>query len=224
MQINKKVLFLGKNNDAYTLKALNHLKLIFTNVEFFLGDWGDPLPVGAYRWEGEILISYKSRWIVPKNVLDKAKELAINFHPASPHYPGIGCINFALYENAKEYGSTCHHMNPKVDTGDIIKVIRFPIYPSDNVETLLTRTYDHQLILFYEITSYLYLGKSLPKSNEEWSREPFTRKDFDKINSIGIDMDKIEIKKRIRATQYKNFRPELSSKKSKFKPNDEDKA
>ena len=224
MRITKKVLFLGKNNDAHTLKALNHLKLIFTNVEFYLGDWGDPLPVGASCWEGEILISYKSRWIDPKNLLDKAKELAINFHPASPHYPGIGCINFALYENAKEYGSTCHHMNPKVDTGDIIKVNRFPIYPSDNVETLLTRTYDHQLILFYEITTYLYRGESLPKSNEEWSREPFTRKDFDKINSIQIDMDRSEIKKRIRATQYKNFRPKFSSKNSKFKLNREDKA
>ena len=224
MQITKKVLFLGKNNDPYTLKALNHLKLLFTDVEFYLGDWGDPLPAGVSCWEGEILISYKARWIIPKKVLDKAKDLAINFHPASPHYPGIGCINFALYENAKEYGSTCHHMNPKVDTGEIIKVIRFPIYPSDNVQTLLTRTYDHQLILFYEITNYLYRGKSLPKNNEEWTREPFTRKDFDKLNNIQINMDKSEIKKRIRATKYKNFRPKLSSKNSNFKPNEEDKA
>ena len=157
MQINKKVLFIGKNNDKYTLKALNHLKLIFTHVEIYLGDWGDPFPAGALYWAGEILISYNSRWIVPKKLLDKAKELAINFHPASPDYPGIGCINFALYENAKEYGSTCHHMNSKVDSGNIIKVVRFPIYPSDNVETLLTRTYDHQLTLFYEITNYLYI-------------------------------------------------------------------
>ena len=167
MQITKKVLFLGKNNDTYTLKALNHLKLLFTDVEFYLGDWGDPLPADTSFWEGQILISYKSRWIVPKNLLDKAKEVSINFHPASPDYPGIGCVNFALYENAKEYGSTCHHMNPKVDTGDIIKVVKFPIYPSDNVETLLKRTYEHQLILFYEMIDYLYSGKKLPKSNEK---------------------------------------------------------
>ena len=58
-------------------------------------------------------------------------------------------------------------MNPKVDTGDIIKVVKFPIYPSDNVETLLKRTYEHQLILFYEMIDYLYSGKKLPKSNEK---------------------------------------------------------
>ncbi len=32
-------------------------------------------------------------------------------------------------------------MNPKVDSGDIIKVLKFPVYPLDNVETLLKRTY-----------------------------------------------------------------------------------
>ena len=77
-------------------------------------------------------------------------------------------------------------MNPKVDSGDIIKVLKFPIYPSDNVETLLTRTYEHQLILFYEIINYLQKGKTLPKSNEKWSREPYSRKDFDELNNIQL--------------------------------------
>ena len=221
MKITKKVLFLGKNNDTFTLKALNHLRLIFTEVKDYLGDWGDKLPAEASCWEGEILISYKSRWIIPKNLLDKAKEVAINFHPASPDYPGIGCINFALYDNANEYGATCHHMNPKVDSGDIIKVLKFPIYPSDNVETLLTRTYEHQLILFYEIINYLHKGKTLPKSNEKWSREPYSRKDFDELNNIQIDMDSSEIKKRIRATQYKDFRPTLSFKNFNFELNED---
>ena len=221
MQITKKILFLGKNNDTYTLKALNHLQLLFTDVEFYLGDWGDQLPKDTSFWEGQIIISYKSRWIIPKNLLDKAKEVAINFHPASPDYPGIGCVNFALYENAKEYGSPCHHMNPKVDTGDIIKVLKFPIYPSDNVETLLTRTYEHQLILFYEMIDYLYSGKNLPKSNEKWPREPLSRKDFDELNKIQIDMDSSEIKKRIRATLYKKFRPKLYFNNFNFELNED---
>tara|TARA_Y100001968_G_scaffold322991_1_gene359979 strand:- start:861 stop:1535 length:675 start_codon:yes stop_codon:yes gene_type:complete len=212
----KSILFLGKKNDPYTLKALKHLRLIFTDVTSYLGEWGDKLPEEASSWEGEILISYKSRWILPKYLLDKSKEVAINFHPASPDYPGIGCINFALYENAKEYGSTCHHMNPKVDTGDIIKVVKFPIYPYDNIETLLTRTYDYQLCLFYEISSYLYSGKTLPRSNEKWLREPISRKDFNELNTIRVDMTSREIKKRIRATLFKSYRPKLSFKGFNF--------
>ena len=85
-----------------------------------------------------------------------------------------------------------------------------PVYPNDNVETLLTRTYDHQLCLFYEITHYLYTGKLLPKSDEEWTRAPIQRNDFNELTKIQIDMDKNEINKRIRATMFKDFRPELS--------------
>ncbi|ABX09182.1 formyltransferase family protein [Prochlorococcus marinus] len=208
--ISKKVLFLGKKNDPYTLKALNHLRLLFSDVYSCLGEWGDKFPEEASWWDGDIIISYKSRWIVPKYLLEKSKEVAINFHPASPDFPGIGCINFALYEDAKEYGATCHHMVQKVDSGDIIQVSRFPVYPNDNVETLLTRTYDHQLCLFYEITHYLYTGKLLPKSDEEWTRAPIQRNDFNELTKIQIDMDKNEINKRIRATMFKDFRPELS--------------
>ena len=223
MKKTKKILFLGKNNDSYTLKALNHLRMVFTDVDFYLGDWGDPFPENASSWEGEIIISYQSRWIIPKYLLDKSKELSINFHPAPPNYPGCGCVNFALYENAKEYGSTCHHMNLKVDSGEIIKVVKFPIYPSDNVETLLTRTYDHQLCLFYEIINDLYYGKNLPISDEKWSREPILRKDLNKLSNIEIDMDSSEIKKRIRATLYKNFRPRLTFKNFDFELKDYDK-
>jgi methionyl-tRNA formyltransferase len=71
--------------------------------------------------------------------LDRAKHAAFNFHPGSPDYPGIGCLNFELYEEAREYGVTCHHMVPKVDTGGIIAVKHFAIFDSDCVASLLAR-------------------------------------------------------------------------------------
>ncbi len=92
-----------------------------------------PWPLGrstareARSWQGDYIISYLSRWVVPAELLERARRAAVNFHPASPDYPGIGCNNFALYENAAEYGVTCHHMAPRVDSGEIIAVRRFPV-------------------------------------------------------------------------------------------------
>ncbi len=208
--IKKKILFLGKRNDTYTLKALKYLRSLFNDVNSFLGDWGENFPEQASKWKGDIIISYLSRWIVPEHLLVNSKEVAINFHPASPDYPGIGCINFALYEDAKKFGATCHHLSNEVDKGSIIKVSRFDVYPFDNVETLLTRTYEHQLHLFYEIINYIYNGISLPKSDEMWTRDPTSRKDLNELCQITLDMDIKEIKKRIRATLFKNYRPKLS--------------
>jgi methionyl-tRNA formyltransferase len=203
------VLFLGKKEDEHVEKALKFCQLNFTDVTAYLGKWGDPLPENIGRWEGEYIISYLSRWVVPEYLLKKAKIASINFHPASPNYPGFGCINFALYEEAKEYGVTCHHMASRVDTGAIIAVKRFPVFPTDNVATLLSRTYDYQLVLFYEIMSIIIEGKELPVSEERWTRRPFSRKELNELGRITPDMTKEEIAKRIRATTFGMWKPTI---------------
>jgi methionyl-tRNA formyltransferase len=201
------VLFLGKKRDEHTEKALQFCQQNFNDVTARLGKWGGPLPEDARWWEGDYIFSYLSRWVVPEYLLEKAKVAAINFHPASPDYPGIGCSNFALYEDTKECGVTCHHMASRVDTGSIIAVRRFPVFSTDNVASLLSRTYDHQLVLFYEIVGFILEGKELPVSEERWTRKSFSRKEFNELGRITPDMSKEEIKKRIRATTFDVWKP-----------------
>jgi methionyl-tRNA formyltransferase len=157
---------------------------------------------------------------VPDALLKRARIAAINFHPASPEYPGIGCNNFALYEDAKEYGVTCHHMAPKVDTGRIIAVRRFPVYPEDDVDALLKRTYENQIALFLEIAQLMSDGKNLPVSPETWSRPPFTRQQFNELFRITPDMPKDEIARRVRAVSYGPYQPyvELEGFRFEYKP------
>jgi methionyl-tRNA formyltransferase len=204
-----KILFLGKANDPYCARALAFCRQNFVEVTDALGNWRDPLPDHVGFWEGDYIISYLSRWVVPDFVLARARVAAINLHPASPEYPGIGCNNFALYENASEYGVTCHHMAKTVDTGSIIAVKRFPVFAADDVASLLTRTYEFQLVLFYEIASLLIQGRPLPESTERWSRKPFTRKQFDDLCRITPDMTQEEVAARVRATTYDAWKPRV---------------
>ena len=204
------------DDDAIT-RALRHCEANFKSVQIARGDWGDPLPPEIQGFEGDILISYMSRWIIPDYVLNNVKIAALNFHPAPPTYPGIGCTNFALYENATEFGATCHHMNPMVDTGEIVRVDKFPIYESDTVESLTARCYDTMLVQFYCVVDLLIAGKPLPKSNENWTRKPFTRKDLDKLTLITPDMSPEEIDKRIRATTFQMWKPEIKIGEYRFK-------
>jgi methionyl-tRNA formyltransferase len=214
------LLFLGKDDDPDCARALEYCRVHFSHVTFCLGKWGDPLSEDIRKWEGDYIISYLSRWIVPQELLDQARIAAINFHPASPEYPGIGCNNFALYEDAKEYGVTCHHMAGRVDTGRIIKVRRFPVYPSDGVEEILKRTYENQIALFFEIAQLMAEGGELPASAETWTRPPFSRKQFDELFRITADMSQQEIARRVRAVSYKNWQPyiELGGFKFEYKP------
>ena len=205
-----KLLFLGKDNDEHCLKALEFCQAHFSNVAYFLGDWGDEFPKEAEDWTGDYLISFLSRWIVPVEVLNNTITAAINFHPAPPEYPGKYCTNFALYEQVDKYGVTCHHMAERVDSGKIIAVKRFTIGPEETVASLIAKAYDCQLELFFEIMTVLRNDEKLPVPSEQWGQSQFTPKDFDELNQITPDMAKPEIERRIRATSYKNYQPKLS--------------
>ena len=215
------ILFLGKAEDPDCARALAFCQEHFTDVTHALGTWGAPLPETAQKWMGDYIISYLSRWVVPEYLLKQARKASFNFHPASPEYPGIGCNNFALYEDAKEYGVTCHHMVSKVDTGAIIAVKRFPIYPQDGVAELLKRTYVHQIELFLEILGLLANEAELPKSDETWTRAPFTRTQFNELFVIRPEMSKDEIARRVRAISYKHWQPytEIEGYKFEYTPN-----
>jgi len=211
-----KILFLGKKDDNHTLRALEFLRLYFLDVTSCLGRWGNPLPDEAKDWKGDIIISYLSRWVVPEFVIANAGIAAINFHPGPPEYPGIGCNNFALYNSEKEYGVTCHHMSKDVDTGKIIAVKRFAVMPKDNVESLLSRTYDYQLCLFYEEIFKFITSGHFSMSEETWGRLPYTRKEFNELFEIAVDMNEEEIARRVRAVSFKQFQPYLAIQGYRF--------
>jgi methionyl-tRNA formyltransferase len=200
------VLFLGKAGDTRTAQALDFCRRQFAVVAAYLGSWGDAPPQEAGFWAGDLIISYLSRWIVPAEQLTHAK-VAINFHPGPPEYPGYGCNNFAIYEGAQEYGVTCHHMAPRVDTGAIIDVVRFPVATTDNAGTLLIKAYDAQLELFYRIAALIARGEPLPVSGERWTRKPFTRSQFGDLGRLTPDMTEQEISRRRRALDVSALKP-----------------
>jgi methionyl-tRNA formyltransferase len=204
--MNTSVLLLTKKNDFYIKEIIKIINENFSMNLVCQGDWGDPLPAEVLSWEGDYIISYLSRWVLSKKILDKARIAAINFHPASPAYPGIGCYNFALYDSALEYGVTCHHMEEKPDTGSIIAVTKFPIVKDDTVESLINKTYKLQFELFKQIMTLIVTNKELPISNGKWFREPYTRKDLEQLSIITQDMPEVEVERRIRAVSYKDWK------------------
>jgi len=210
------ILFLGKADDPYCERARDFCLERSSRVTACLGTWSDPLPAAARDWQGDYIISYLSRWVVPPSLLARTRRHAINFHPASPEYPGIGCTNFALYEGASEFGVTCHHMVARVDTGPIIAVSRFPVHGTDTVASLLDRTYQHQFALFLTIAAQVMTGQPLPRSAEQWTRPPLTRKQFNELFRITPDMDEAEIARRVRAVSFGQWQPYVDIRGHRF--------
>lgn len=198
------IILLAKT-EAFSRQAKTVAEILFGDrVEVHLGAVGDPLPESVAAASPAFLISFLSPWIVPGRLLDRCG-VAINFHPASIDYPGIGCYNFALYEGASEFGAVCHHMLARVDTGRIVEERRFPLLPTDTVETLKLRTMVTMLAMFHDLCSLIATGRPLPESERQWSRRPLTRREMNALKTIEPDMPEEEVARRIRAGTYPGY-------------------
>jgi len=197
-----RILFIGKADDFFSRHAADYISAHYPAANIVFSNRQEPFPAELLKWNGDVIISYLSQWIIPKTLLQNASIAAINFHPGPPEYPGIGCTNFAIYNGASEFGITCHHMAPKVDTGDIIAVKRFPVFETDSVYSITQRCYSDILKMFYDIISRLLKGEKLPSSGEVWKRKPYLRKELDDLCRLTPGMSQEEIERRIKATYY----------------------
>lgn len=213
LAIGASVLFFGRANCAGTDTAEAHLRDLGFAVETVRSaGMGQLMPGAAKAWRGDYIFCFRSHLILRKPMIEAASVAAINFHPAPPEYPGSGCLNFALYENADTYGVTAHLMNEKIDNGRILAVDRFPIEPDDTVDTLLPRTHAHLLDLFLRVTTDIARdgAAALPRMaeascEEAWRGLARRMRDLDALAEITPDIDADELARRIRAAHTEAF-------------------
>lgn len=198
------VVLLAKSDD-FSQKSRGIAEVIFgSRLRAHLGSVGDPFPTELLDGKPALLLSFLSPWIVPAQVLANST-VALNFHPASVDYPGIGCYNFALYDQAAEFGAVCHHMLPKVDSGTVVEERRFAVFDHDTVESLKLRTMVTMLAMFHDICSALASGSQLAVSPHQWSRVAYTRREMNALKTISPEMSADEVSRRIRAGVYPGY-------------------
>lgn len=177
------------------------LESYFPSAQVVLGLRGDTYP-GPLCSQVDILISFSSPWVVNESDLARVRRAALNFHPGSPRYPGIGCTNFAIYEEAQTYGPTCHFMATSVDSGPIISYTEFQVSRDETVWSLTNRTYAHMLAQFSNVLALLISGKLPETSGIPWARRPYTRGELESL-ALVYDSDNLgEIERRKKAMEY----------------------
>ena len=203
-----KLLFLGKKKDKNVNKALSYCKSNFKKIDFLLIDRYTDIDKKIYTWEGDYILSYLFPKKIPEIVLEKSKLMAINFHPGPPQYPGIGCTNYAIYNNEKFFGATCHIMDRKIDSGPIISVKKFKIEKDETLFSLTQRTYEVMYELFSEVIKKILEERIIkPSSVLKWKGKAKTRKEFLEFLEMKTNMSKKEMLKRIKSTTYPDYEP-----------------
>lgn len=218
-----KVLYFGGHNCEYSLQVAEYLTDYAEKIDIiYSAQRNDPLPSKVSDWEGDYIVCFRSYHILKKNLLDKAKIAAINFHPGSPKYPGSGAASWALYNNDTKFGVTAHIINELIDNGEIIDVLEFPINAQDNIDILSKRSKDMLYRLFIRvfdniIANKTYLKTAIQDNTFKWQGMARRIEDINSLQKIDTNIDKTELDRIIRATSTGKFTPYLELHGYKFR-------
>ncbi len=150
----------------------------------------------------DIVISFLFWKIIKKPLINFAKIGCINLHPAPlPDFRGFSPYSFAIYNNSPTWGVTAHFVDEKIDTGDIIKVNKFPINAKNETAfSLEQKSQIHLLKLFEDVIDIALKTNSLPR-NKQSNGNYFSKKDFENLRKIQNNSED-EIERKIRAFWY----------------------
>ena len=216
---------MGRKNCLYSKKMIQELKKYTNQIRFILSNNSKgKLPKKILKWKGDYIFCFRSFFILKKNFLNHARVAAINFHPGTPKYRGVGCINFSLLNKEKFYGATCHLMDERLDFGQIINSRKFKIKKNDSIKSILKKTYDLQFNQFKDIMKKLSenplnLRKLILSSKKEkWSKKLFTRNDLNNLYKMN-NKNKIyitDINTYLKSTITDEYKPYIEIGKKKF--------
>lgn len=209
-------LYFGRFGCPHSKAALAYLEVLGFQTQVVMSQKaGAELPAWVHDWRGDWIFCFRSYYILPQSTIDAATQAAINFHPAPSDFRGRGCLNFALYEDASEYGVTAHIIETKVDSGAILRCDRFPILPGDGVDSLLQRSHHYLLSAFYEIVGGIasggraYVDALLHGFNENWAGPLYKLSHLDNLQFLDAGASAEEMARVIRATHTATFPTQL---------------
>lgn len=154
------------------------------------------------RKKFDLGISINNPILINSKTLSLFRHGILNAHAGDlPKYRGNACPNWAILNNEKQIALTIHFMDEKLDSGDIVKKIYFPI----NKNTSITDFYEFALKktpkLFLDVVNSIKNGKIKRKkqsTNPKNSLRTYPRNKFDGKISWNDSAENIE--KLIRAS------------------------
>ena len=103
------ILLIGRSKCLHTRDLRNFLKSRIKKLFFIESkNIGERLNLSKFlKQKVDLIISFRSFYILKNNELSFSNYGAINFHAGTPEYRGIASLNFSIKDKFPFFGSTC---------------------------------------------------------------------------------------------------------------------
>lgn len=160
----------------------------------------------------DILYSVQYHEILKQADIDKARKIAVNLHMAPlPEYRGCNQFSMAIIDDRREFGTTIHRIDTRIDHGDILFQQRFPVPEGSWVQDLYDQTFAASVSLFRDTLPAIIAGdySLVPQSTLEsaYGTSLHLRKEIAGLKQIDLSWDAAKIDRYVRATSMPGFEP-----------------
>jgi methionyl-tRNA formyltransferase len=150
----------------------------------------------------DLVLSFLFWKRIRRPLIELGRVGCLNFHPAPlPDMRGMGGFNVAILEGFAEWGVSAHFVDEDFDTGDLVRVDRFPIDPAATALSLDIESQARLLALFEDVVDLARDGRELPREAQGTGRY-VSRDEFEAMRRVPPDEDAATLERRIRAFWY----------------------
>jgi methionyl-tRNA formyltransferase len=165
------------------LAALRHDLPLVSDADLYASPPGDV----------DLVISFLYWKLIREPLISLGRIGCLNFHPAPlPDFRGVGGYNLAVLEGLAEWGVSCHFVDDRFDTGDLVEVERFAIDPDAHTAfSLDLETGEYLVALFRSVIERALAGAELPRQPQGEGRY-VSREEFERLRVVqpGDDLDR----------------------------------
>lgn len=129
----------------------------------------------------DVFVSVLYDTIITKGFISKRE--CFNFHPGIlPWYRGSGAYSWAIMNGEMESGVTLHRIDEDIDHGNVISILRFPIWKDDTAESVFERAEESIFNMFKYWLPLILSGDFIAMPQIEG--RIYYRKDLDKAKDL----------------------------------------
>lgn len=174
------LVFSSLDNDELHDFALTELSKQYNVIKFIRSNRNSPAidSILKENLEVDYIFNFLSPKLLSPKILNMARICAINFHPGSYEYPGVGSASLSLFDRQFEYGVSAHIMEASIDSGSIICERFFKIPDEIDSNTLFNIALMECKALLIETLMLLKINP-LPPKIRSWARPAITREEFE---------------------------------------------
>jgi methionyl-tRNA formyltransferase len=148
----------------------------------------------------DLVVSFLYWRLIREPLISLGRIGCLNFHPAPlPDLRGLGGYNIAVLEGMREWGVSCHFVDERLDTGDLVEVERFAIDPDAHTAFSLDLESGERLVgLFARVIERALAGDELPRK-PQGPGHYVSREEFERLRVVKPGDD---LERKVRAFWY----------------------